>query len=133
MLSNFLTKTFGGLSRQYYIRQFLFSLIFTIFLCATAYESRNTNFFIVLLASSILSLLYPYSRFVYESIVGYIMGDNNFLVDLRLMFIVKIMTMSFCYIFSIFIAPLGLAYLYFYHSKQEKEASQEETKLESHE
>ena len=94
-------------------------------LCTTAYEASNVNFFIVLLVSLILSLLYPYSRFVYESIIGYIMGDNNFLVDLKLMFIVKMITMSFCYIFSIFIAPLGLAYLYFYHSKQEKETSQE--------
>ncbi|EAA7274365.1 hypothetical protein B6G11_01825 [Salmonella enterica] len=33
------------------------------------------------------------------------------------MLMAKVITMCLCWIFSIFIAPVGLAYLYYYHSK----------------
>lgn len=59
------------------------------------------------------TLLYPYSRFVYESIVDFILGRNVFFVNATMMLIVKWMTMTFCWGFAIFVAPIGLAYLYF--------------------
>ncbi|WP_256857306.1 hypothetical protein [Xanthomonas axonopodis] len=64
------------------------------------------------------TLLYPYSRFVYESIVGYIMGGNVFFVNAILMLFVKLMTMAICWSFAIFIAPIGLLYLYVHHSQR---------------
>ncbi|MBF0803445.1 MULTISPECIES: hypothetical protein [unclassified Neisseria] len=95
---NIWQKTFGGLSPTYYIRQFLFGLIFPAF------------FFFM--GSQIGS--------GYESIVGYIMGENMFFVNALLMLLVKIFTMLLCWMFAVFIAPIGLIYLYFYHSRQEK-------------
>lgn len=68
----------------------------------------------------VCALLYPYSRFVYESIVGFVMGENVFFINAIFMLIVKYFTMALCWAFSIFIAPIGLAYLYFYHTKNEK-------------
>lgn len=68
----------------------------------------------------ICALLYPYSRFVYESVVGFIMGDNVFFTSAVLMLLIKYLTMSLCWVFAIFIAPIGLAYLYFHHTKIEK-------------
>jgi hypothetical protein len=63
------------------------------------------------------TLLYPYSRFVYESIMRFILGDNILVSGLGLMMIVKYLTMGICWAAAILIAPFGLAYLYFYHSK----------------
>lgn len=62
--------------------------------------------------------LYPYSRFVYESITKFIMGENVFFVNAFLMMLVKVMTMAICYMLAVFIAPVGLVYLYFHHNKQ---------------
>jgi len=75
----------------------------------------NMMFFIV-----VSSLLYPYSRFVYESIVGFLMGENVFVAHIVLMLIFKFVTMMVCWVFAIFVAPVGLAYLYYHHSKVER-------------
>ncbi|QXI31194.1 hypothetical protein [Pseudomonas vanderleydeniana] len=116
----FLSKTFGGLTRQYYIRQFLFSLLFLAIVIWGVTNSKtgltlNSSLFI--LFSIVSCFLYPYARFVYESVVGYVMGNNVFFVNAIFMMVVKIFTMYLCWAFSIFIAPVGLLYLYFHHSR----------------
>ncbi|WP_118795364.1 hypothetical protein [Haemophilus haemolyticus] len=128
---SFLSKTLGGLSKAYYTRQFLFGLIFFIFIVAISYNGYNHTGKISILVTNVILgliclLLYPYSRFVYESIIEYILGDNVFFVNAPLMLVTKLITMAICFIFSIFIAPIGLIYLYFYHSKQEKLQNQNE-------
>lgn len=110
-------KTLGGLSRQYYFRQFFFGLVvaaFFFFMSTNGGRSvpMSMLFFIV-----ISTFLYPYSRFVYESIVGFIMGENVFFVNAIFMLILKFITMLACWMFAIFVAPIGLAYLYYYHNK----------------
>ncbi|TYA28401.1 hypothetical protein FXB70_00230 [Aggregatibacter actinomycetemcomitans] len=71
-------------------------------------------------------ILYPYSRFTYEGIVECIVGDNIFITDALFMMTVKLITMAICYFFALFISPIGLIWLYFYYSKQEKIANQSE-------
>ncbi len=120
---SFIAKTFGGLSKSYYIRQFLFGLIFFSFVVFIGYDlySRSGNIsglVVFSLYGLICLLLYPYSRFVYESVMDYIFGNNVFFVNAIFLLSVKLTTMALCFFFSIIIAPIGLAYLYFYHSKQ---------------
>ena len=113
-------KSFGGLSREYFIRQFLFGLIFpALLLVALNQDSAvgpapfGTYFLIV-----VNTLLYPYSRFVYESVVNYILGKNVFFVNAWSMLVAKLMTMTLCWACAIIIAPIGLLYLYFHHSRK---------------
>lgn len=116
-----IAKTFGGLSPQYYFRNFVFGLIFpAIFWFAASHSNKSMPVFAAVVTIAVLAvntLLYPYSRFVYESIVGFILGRNVFIVNAILMLVVKWMTMAFCWCFAIFVAPIGLAYLYFAHSR----------------
>ena len=65
------------------------------------------------------TVLYPYSRFVYESVVGFIMGNNIFITNAVMLLAAKLFTMALCWGAAIFIAPVGLAYLYYQHSKKE--------------
>ena len=130
---SFLSKTLGGLSKAYYIRQFLFGLIFFAFMVVMGYNSYsrtgNPSIFLTNIILGLVCLfLYPYSRFVYESIIEYILGNNAFFVNAVLMLIIKFITMMLCFMFAIFIAPIGLTYLYFYHSKQEKLQNQPQNK-----
>ena len=120
----FWQKTFGGLNLPYYIRHFLFGLIFFVFFVVTLvvnnqHASIEKNIADIILFS-ILQLLYPYSRFVYESVIGYIMGENVFFINSLIMLLAKFITMAMCWIFSFVIAPIGLVYLYYYYSRQEK-------------
>ena len=112
-------KTFGGLSTQYYFRQFVFGLAMSalvVFLAIRGPEGITTGQILFVAANT---FLYPYSRFVYESIVGFIVGDNVLFGCALVFFAVKFFTMMLCWAFAIFIAPLGLAYLYYHHSKEQ--------------
>lgn len=111
-------KTFGGLTRQYYIRQLFFGSMFLAFyiwfLFGTGHAGQQPTKALILSAWFIVNtLLYPYSRFVYESIVGFIIGNNVFFGNVFVMLFVKAITMALCWVFAMFIAPIGLGYLYF--------------------
>lgn len=115
-----LQKTLGGLSAQYYFRQFFFGLVMTALGIYFLSQDRLHSMSIAMLLLVVINMvLYPYSRFVYESVVGFIMGENIFLVNAVFMLVTKFFTMAMCWVFAIFVAPLGLAYLYFHHSKVE--------------
>jgi hypothetical protein len=118
-MHSFFAKSFGGLNATYYVRQFLFgaafaALIFWVVGSSPAGLSAKPG---LIVYAVINTLLYPYSRFVYESIIGYVMGDNVFFVSAPLMLIVKAMTMSMCWTMAIFVAPVGLAYLFWRNSR----------------
>lgn len=112
-----LSKTFGGLSASYYIRQFLFGLIFTvsfIFISESVPNGTGPICDIIVIANT---FLYPYARFVYQSIFEYIMGGNVFFVSALPMLGLKIFTMLLCWSLAIFIAPVAFVWLYFMHSR----------------
>lgn len=111
-----ISKTFGGLSASYYIRQFVFGLTIPIFIYVMT-QGKQPFHLPMLLMMVANALLYPYSRFVYESVISFIMGQNVFFVNVVLMLAVKVITMMFCWMLAIFIAPFGLVYLYYHHSK----------------
>lgn len=119
-MQSFLLKTFGGLTRSYYIRQLIFGSLFAILIFSVAANSPTGLMGKpgLIVMAIVCTLLYPYSRFVYESVVGYVMGENVFFVNAILMLMVKGFTMAMCWSFAIFIAPVGLAYLYWHNSRQ---------------
>ncbi|MGF1803792.1 hypothetical protein L4C31_00885 [Aliivibrio sifiae] len=118
-MNTIIQKTLGGLSKQYYIRQFLFGLIFpAIFFFIFSQEGLNGMPMNLIFLCIVNSLLYPYSRFVYESVVGYILGDTVLFGNVFLMVAMKYITMGICWSAAIFVAPIGLVYLYFYHTKK---------------
>ena len=112
-------KTFGGLSTQYYFRQFIFGMAIAALIFFMSTLGGRSMPIGMLLFIVVSTLLYPYSRFVYESIVSFVMGENVFFVNAFFMLIAKFFTMAMCWGFAIFIAPVGLAYLYYHHSKSE--------------
>lgn len=112
-----IAKTFGGLSLQYYFRQFVFGLVFPAFIYFMASKGTNSIQIGMIVLMLINTLLYPYSRFVYESIMNFIIGKNFFLVNGLLMLVAKSITMLLCWSMALFVAPVGLAYLYYHHSK----------------
>ncbi len=121
---NFLSKMFGGLERSYYIREFLFGLIFAIplILLVNLYEDSLEIRAVMTIISIIFNFLYPYSSFVFQSVVNYIMGDTVFFSDSLTFFMKKFANIGLCWGLSWILAPIGLIYLYFYHTKQEKES-----------
>jgi len=112
-------KTFGGLSKAYYFRQLVFGLLlFGVFYIMPIVSGKFFQTLHILPFFLISAFLYPYSRFVYESVVSFFVGDNTFILPIPVMLGYKLVTMGLCYALAIFIAPVGLAYLYWHHSRQ---------------
>lgn len=116
-MQQILRKTFGGLSAQYYGRHLFFAALFAALIIYVSLNGEEPVQLSMIALLVINTLLYPYSRFVYESAVRFIMGNNIFFVNAIFMMITKLMTMLLCWSLAIFIAPIGLAYLYYHHSK----------------
>lgn len=91
-------------------------MAFYCFILSRGKEPAPLGIYLFFLVST---FLYPYSRFVYESIVGFIMGENIFFVNAIAMMMAKIFTMVVCWAAAIIISPIGLLYLYIHHSKNE--------------
>lgn len=117
----FLRKTLGGLKASYYIRHFIFGVLISAFFIYISMQNPSGMKVVNVIFFIINALLYPYARFVYEQIISFIMGENVFFINAIVMLMAKVITMCLCWIFSIFIAPVGLIYLYYYHSKAEKQ------------
>ncbi|MDR2212258.1 MAG: hypothetical protein LBE21_01335 [Pseudomonadales bacterium] len=122
-MSSVFTKTLGGLSPRYYLRQFAFGLMLSallIYLLRRGPEPLSLDLSIYALIG-MNTLLYPYARYVYDSIVKFILGNNVLFLNAVVMLIAKFFTMLLCWFFAIFIAPLGLVYLYLHHGRREEE------------
>ncbi|MCT7504900.1 hypothetical protein N5T62_02220 [Aliarcobacter cryaerophilus] len=82
------SKTFGGLTPFYYFRNLFFGAIIFVVMISIFLNSNDENMTLGIgnLTFMILStLLYPYSRFVYESIASFIIGNNTFFVNIGFM------------------------------------------------
>ncbi|CAJ0691007.1 MULTISPECIES: hypothetical protein [Ralstonia] len=117
-----LSKTFGGLSRPYYFRHFVFGLIFPVFIFwmlshAKPSSGQHAFPFTLVIIAILNTVLYPYARFVYEGVIGFLMGSNVLFVNAFIALWWKLVTMALCWSLAIFIAPIGLGYLYFHHSR----------------
>lgn len=115
-----IAKTFGGLSTGYYVRQLVFGAGLGTVVLWIGYPSFNDISVATLMFFAVSTLLYPYSRFVYESVADFIVGDNVIFLPTIIALPFKLMTMSLCFVGAILMAPLGLAYLYVHHSKEAK-------------
>lgn len=109
-------KTFGGLSVSYYVRQMFFGVAIATLMVIFTIKGHNSVEFWMPVFLFVNTALYPYSRFVYESVVDFIIGSNEFFVNTAQFLLTKLITMSICWFFAILIAPLGLVYLY-HHNK----------------
>ena len=109
-------KTFGGLTPSYYFRQLAFGSLFlalNLWMMARYGHGQTTKMVVSSIFFIVTTALYPYSRFVYESIVGFIVGNNVVFGNAFMMLFVKAITMARCWVFAVFIAPIGLGYLYY--------------------
>lgn len=116
-MNEILAKTFGGLTKQYLARQLFFGVAMAaVFITMTQRgpDSPGIGFAMMMVVNA---ALYPYSRFVYESIFNFLIGDNFFMLPAVPMMMAKVVTMLMCFGFALFIAPIGLAYLYFRNSR----------------
>jgi len=112
---------FKGLTTEYFLRQLFFgSLIAGLIIYMDMQGAGEPKYGLIAMAV-VNTLLYPYSRFAYESIIEFILGSNMFIHNSLVFFMWKFITMSLCWALAIFIAPVGLLFIYIYQRKKKRE------------
>lgn len=100
----------------------IFGIAIAVLFFTLINKTGGNSSFSLIIVLFINTVLYPYSRFVYESIVNFILGDNVFFfqgVWFLVYLFMKIWIMGLCWAAAIVVAPIGLIYLYFYHSRNQ--------------
>jgi len=116
-MSNFIENSIKSMSKAIYIRHIvLICLLLALPMVIVLTSNPPFYMYVYYIVST---LLYPYARFAYENSAGYILGNNIFILPLPLMLLLKAGTMVLCWSFSIIIAPISLALLYYYNTKHE--------------
>ena len=105
-------RTFGGLDRAYYLRQLFFGCLVSVPTFYMASMGQGQKAWAVMAYAIVCTLLYPYSRFVYEGVVHFIIGNNVFWGHAITALMLKGWAMMMCWIFAPITAPIGLFYLY---------------------
>lgn len=127
---------FKGLQPSYYWRHFVLGSIVPIIIVGlNAYvgftnPEISTGTAIIGILSYIagalfLLILYPFSRFAYESIVDFIMGNNVIISNGLLFLTYKYISYAILLCFSFVIAPIGMIILFFYNKHQFKLAQEQ--------
>ncbi|WP_318441790.1 hypothetical protein [Photobacterium leiognathi] len=119
-MKDLLRKTFGGLNMAYYLRHLLFGVLLGAFWFNGMWHSANPEKQYFLIAIPFMTLLYPYSRWLYETIVDFFTGGHDFIVAVPIFFACKLFTMMMCFYLSPIIAPVGLVFIFLVNRRQEK-------------
>lgn len=110
-------KSFGGLTSQYYFRNLIYAFVIAAFFCSIASLGDTPLSFRLWFVLTVNTFLYPYSRYVYEKIIIFLTGDGVIVTKTFIGISVMLFTVLLCWSFAVFIAPVGLVYLYILNSK----------------
>lgn len=125
-----------GLNPSYYWRHFVLGSIITIIISGLQIYVGITNpeisagteiigILSYIAGALFLLILYPFSRFAYESIVEFVMGNNVIISNALLFLTYKYISYAILLCFSFVIAPIGMIILFFYNKHQFKLAQEQ--------
>ena len=114
---NFIKRIFGSVQPGYLIRAYVLSAAFMAFMTwmmlsldgAKPMHDRAAT----LAVFGVGALLFPFSKLVWDEIKRVMMGETVFFMNAIVLMVLKVLVNFFLWGFSIFIAPVGILYLWF--------------------
>lgn len=112
----FLTRLFGAIDRTFLARSYVISFAI-LGLCITMTFQADGGLspsslpfygFMVLNAA-----LFPFAKLVWNELRDFLMGANFVIANAFLVFGLKMLINMMLWVFAVFVAPLGVAYLWF--------------------
>lgn len=108
------------MTKAYYVHQFIFGAVIAVALLWLPLGTNNEVTVGFALWLTVNTVVYPYLRFVYETVTDFILGDNVFILPTVILLPWKLVTMFLCLAMAIFVARVRLAGIYIYLTSQEK-------------
>lgn len=118
-----------GLSRSYYWESFIKGAIVPVILVAIYIYAGKSSLSQILqfsLGWLVLLIFYPFSKFVYDTLMNFLMGNTIFITNVVLLFLWRYFVYAILLCFSIFIAPIGWIILFFLNKSEYKKAIAEQ-------
>ncbi|MFB7881673.1 hypothetical protein [Brevundimonas diminuta] len=114
---NFIKRIFGSVQPRYLIRAYVLSAAFMalmVWMTLSAGGAQPLHDRAAALAVfGVGALLFPFSKLVWDEIKRVMMGETVFFMNTLMLMVLKVLVNFFLWGFSIFIAPLGILYLWF--------------------
>ena len=111
----FFKRIFGTIDRRYMIRSYLISMLyFGIMLPFLLHPDLSPIITIIIIINT---LLFPFSKIVWDTSKAFVLGETIIVQNALAHFVAKYLINGILWSASIFIAPIGIAYLFF-KSKQ---------------
>jgi hypothetical protein len=112
-------NAFGGLSKSYLMKQYIISiLVCSVYGLIVQKYGQGLGLYTTL-TFTVNTLLYPYSRFLFESLVKFIFGNTRFDNGSGALIALKLLSIVFCWSTALFIAPFGLLYIHFRGTREQ--------------
>ncbi|MCQ9147654.1 MULTISPECIES: hypothetical protein [Brucella/Ochrobactrum group] len=112
---NFLRRIFGGVQLSYLIRSYLIGLIFFALMIGMALsaEIKNGSPVGLIVFASLSTLLFPFAKLVWDELRDLAFGNNVIFMNAIMLFMLKWFVNACLWAFAIFVAPIGILYLWF--------------------
>lgn len=117
---NSMKRLFGGLDTRYMIRAYVLAVIFFAIMIAIS-VTKNTGASesaVVLGYFGLCTLLFPFAKLVWDQLKAIALGETFLILPIIFLYPAKVIVNLLLWSFALFIAPFGMAYIWF----QTKEA-----------
>ncbi|MGL0936135.1 hypothetical protein ACSTEA_22540 [Vibrio vulnificus] len=106
-------SAFGGLDKSYLIKQYAIGILVCVIYALIVRKYGQGFGLYAVVTFSLNTLLYPYSRYLFESLVKFVFGNTRFDKGAGILIAIKLLSIVFCWSAALFIAPFGLLYIHF--------------------
>jgi hypothetical protein len=111
-------NAFGGLDKPYLFKQYIIGVVVCITFGVIASKYGQGLGLYTLLTFAVNTVLYPYSRYLFESLIEMVFGNTRFDKSSGVLIAIKLLSIVFCWSAALFIAPLGLLFIHFRGGKK---------------
>nr|WP_181377321.1 hypothetical protein [Ochrobactrum sp. LM19]AJW29986.1 membrane protein [Ochrobactrum sp. LM19] len=124
---NIFRRIFGGVQPSYLVRSYLIGLLFFALTVGMAMSSEIKNGTPVglIVFATLSTLLFPFAKLVWDELRDLAFGNNVIFMNAFSLFMLKWVVNGLLWALAIFIAPVGILYLWF-RTRQPKEAMEDQ-------
>lgn len=111
---NAVKRLFGALTGAHLIRAYLLGLILLATFCWLFFKTTRPLGEVILTLGyfGLCTLLFPFAKLVWDELMSLVLGESIIIMPVLILYPMKLVVNVILWFFAIFIAPFGLAYIW---------------------
>lgn len=107
------SRILNGVDRKYLIRAWLIGLVFFVLIASMSIQTKNGAQYGMIIYSAVCTLLFPFSKLVWDEIKNLVIGQNVFYMNALMLIFLKIFINALLWSLAPFVALLGIGYIWY--------------------